>query len=229
MPTHNPRRATTLRPNTRIYVIRNTYVYLPTVVYSLTYLIYEYCRIRDNAEIEENFDYLIGCDGAYSTVRYHMLKTPLFNCSQTYIDHGYMELSIPAEGSQKVNYRHIHIDLDEIRDVACGVIVVFFCVFVFVFFFFHSPQNAMTSNHLHIWPRVTFMMIALPNENGSWTVTLFMPFQQFEAIKNDQDLLKFFRRHFEDALPLIGERNLIDTYFSSKPQPLIAVKVILQT
>lgn len=69
------------------------------------------------------------------------------------------------------------------------------------------------------------MMIALPNQNGSWTVTLFMPFEQFNKIKNDEELLNFFRKNFADALPLIGEENLIDTYFSSKPQPLISIKV----
>lgn len=83
----------------------------------------------------------------------------------------------------------------------------------------------MTPNHLHIWPRVTFMMIALPNQNGSWTVTLFMPFAQFAKITNRRDLLEFFGENFADALPLIGQRNLIQTYFNSEPQPLVSIKV----
>lgn len=48
---------------------------------------------------------IIGCDGAYSTVRKHMIRLPMFNYSQTYIDHGYFEINLPANfhGEEKVN------------------------------------------------------------------------------------------------------------------------------
>lgn len=47
-------------------------------------------------------DLIIGADGAYSTVRRLMTKRPLFNCNQTYIEHGYVELFVPAGDDNKV-------------------------------------------------------------------------------------------------------------------------------
>lgn len=44
---------------------------------------------------EEQANLIIGCDGAFSAVRRLMLQTPGFDYSQTYIDHGYIELCIP--------------------------------------------------------------------------------------------------------------------------------------
>uniref|UniRef100_A0A8C6RD50 Kynurenine 3-monooxygenase n=1 Tax=Nannospalax galili TaxID=1026970 RepID=A0A8C6RD50_NANGA len=55
-------------------------------------------------------DLIVGCDGAYSTVRAHLMKTPRFNYSQQYIPHGYMELTIPpknGEYAMEPNYLHI--------------------------------------------------------------------------------------------------------------------------
>lgn len=45
-------------------------------------------------------DLIVGCDGAFSTVRRHMLQSPGFDFSQTYIDHGYIELCIPPVDGQ---------------------------------------------------------------------------------------------------------------------------------
>lgn len=45
-------------------------------------------------------DLIVGCDGAFSTVRRHMLQAPGFDFSQTYIDHGYIELCIPPVDGQ---------------------------------------------------------------------------------------------------------------------------------
>lgn len=83
----------------------------------------------------------------------------------------------------------------------------------------------MPANFLHIWPRGEFMMIALPNQDRSWTVTLFMPFCQFEAISTDKELLQFFDQYFRDAVPLLGEEALTKDFFGTKPQPLVSVKV----
>jgi kynurenine 3-monooxygenase len=61
-------------------------------------------------------------------------------------------------------------------------------------------------NALHIWPRGTFMMIALPNLDGSFTCTLFWPFEgpnSFAALKSESEVLAFFRAEFPDAVPLI--------------------------
>lgn len=52
--------------------------------------------------IELNFDLIIGADGAFSAIRKHMMKMPLFDFSQTYIEHGYMELCIPPDSAGNV-------------------------------------------------------------------------------------------------------------------------------
>lgn len=69
------------------------------------------------------------------------------------------------------------------------------------------------------------MMIALPNQDKSWTVTLFMPFSNFEQIKTIDDLLEFFAENFPDAINLIGKKRLIDDFFKATPQYLVSVKV----
>lgn len=61
-------------------------------------------------------------------------------------------------------------------------------------------------NALHIWPRGSYMMIALPNQDGSFTCTLFWPFDgpnSFAALKTESDVLAYFRDQFPDAVPLI--------------------------
>lgn len=83
----------------------------------------------------------------------------------------------------------------------------------------------MPKNYLHIWPRGKFMMIALPNQDCSWTVTLFMPFKNFEQLRTADELLAFFGEHFPDAIPLIGEKRLVDDYFRAIPQHLVSIKV----
>ncbi|XP_034254703.1 kynurenine 3-monooxygenase [Thrips palmi] len=135
--------------------------------------------------VEAVGDLVVGCDGAFSSLRRLFMKKPMFNFSQTYIEHGYMELRIPPTA---------------------------------------DGEFAMPPNFLHIWPRGEFMMIALPNQDRSWTVTLFMPFAQFEAITTEAELLAFFGQHFADAVPLLGEDALVGDFFRSKPQPLVSVK-----
>lgn len=69
--------------------------------------------------------------------------------------------------------------------------------------------HAIDKNALHIWPRGHFMMIALPNVDGSFTGTLFLPFEgqkdAFEHLHSDEQITAFFRQHFPDSLPLIPE------------------------
>ncbi|MBI3550489.1 MAG: FAD-dependent monooxygenase [Elusimicrobia bacterium] len=65
---------------------------------------------------------------------------------------------------------------------------------------------ALEKNALHIWPRGYFMMIALPNSDGSFTVTLFWPWEgpnSFSALKTEGDVLSFFESTFPDAVPLM--------------------------
>jgi len=62
-------------------------------------------------------------------------------------------------------------------------------------------------NALHIWPRGHYMCIALPNDERTFTVTLFMPHAgahpSFETVRDAEDAQRFFERDFPDALPLI--------------------------
>lgn len=83
----------------------------------------------------------------------------------------------------------------------------------------------MEPNYLHIWPRGEFMMIALPNQDCSWTVTLFMPFPVFESLDTKERLLDFFASYYPDSIPLIGEERLALDFFKSKPSSLISIKV----
>lgn len=91
-----------------------------------------------------------------------------------------------------------------------------------------GDQFAMPHNYLHIWPRGEFMMIALPNQDKTWTVTLFMPFKIFESLQTPESILKFFSEHFPDSIPLIGEKRLIGDFLKLKPQSLLAIKVNAQ-
>jgi len=65
---------------------------------------------------------------------------------------------------------------------------------------------AMHREALHIWPRGNFMLIALPNLDGSFTCTLFLPFEgspSFGELRTEADAQAFFGRYFPDAVPLI--------------------------
>lgn len=68
-----------------------------------------------------------------------------------------------------------------------------------------GDEYAMETNYLHIWPRNEFMLIGLPNLDKSFTGTLFMPFEKFDALKTRQDTLEFFRITFPDSIDLFGE------------------------
>ncbi|KAF9579422.1 hypothetical protein BGW38_004315 [Lunasporangiospora selenospora] len=87
-----------------------------------------------------------------------------------------------------------------------------------------EAEFAMDPNHLHIWPRHKFMMIALPNPDKSFTVTLFMPFANFEQIRTEADLLKFFDKYFTDAVELMGKEHLVKDYFKNPKGSLVMIK-----
>ncbi len=78
---------------------------------------------------------------------------------------------------------------------------------------------------LHIWPRRSFMMIALPNADGSFTCTLFWPFDgenSFAAIRGESDLLAFFHKEFPDAVPLMP--TLVEDYFAHPVGSMVTVR-----
>lgn len=64
----------------------------------------------------------------------------------------------------------------------------------------------MEEKALHIWPRSSFMMIALPNPGGNFTCTLFLPYEgevSFEHLNNDEEVMEFFQTYFPDSIPMM--------------------------
>ncbi|HBS28845.1 MAG TPA: hypothetical protein DEB06_05215 [Phycisphaerales bacterium] len=135
---------------------------------------------------EVAFQHAIGADGAFSGVRASMQLRDRFDYQQSYLSHGYKELTIPAgEGGA-----------------------------------FRMEKHA-----LHIWPRGSYMMIALPNPDGSFTCTLFWPFEgpySFAALKKAEDVLWFFRVEFPDAVPLIPD--LVRDFQENPTASLVTVR-----
>ena len=83
----------------------------------------------------------------------------------------------------------------------------------------------MEKNALHIWPRKSFMMIALPNPDGNFTCTLFMPFKgekSFEALQTRDQVKAFFDAEFPDAVPMMP--SLLDDFFTNPTASLVTVK-----
>ncbi|XP_071549327.1 kynurenine 3-monooxygenase isoform X1 [Panulirus ornatus] len=87
-----------------------------------------------------------------------------------------------------------------------------------------NGEFAMPPNYLHIWPRGKFMMIALPNQDRTWTVSLFMPFEIYDEINTPELLLEFFKANYPDAIDMIGRERLIRDFFANKPFAMITVK-----
>jgi len=92
------------------------------------------------------------------------------------------------------------------------------------------PANAdgsykLDKNALHIWPRGRFMLIALANEDGSFTCTLFMPFEgeiSFNALKTDDAIRNFFKTTFPDFYDLCP--NLLESWHSNPLSSLAIVR-----
>ena len=79
-----------------------------------------------------------------------------------------------------------------------------------------EPDYQIVPNALHIWPRGGFMLIALPNQDHSFTVTLFMPKtgeNSFEQLDDRGALVEFFKTEFPSALKLIP--NLENDFFEN--------------
>jgi kynurenine 3-monooxygenase len=144
-------------------------------------------RTSTSQPITASGDAVIGVDGAFSTVRQSMqLKIDKFKYDESYLAHGYKELTIPPgpDGSWR-----------------------------------------MEKNALHIWPRKSFMMIALPNPDGSFTCTLFWEFEgprSFATTKTDDDVRRFFNEEFPDAVPLMP--NLLDDFKNNPTGSLVTIR-----
>lgn len=131
--------------------------------------------------------HVIGADGAFSGVRSSMQKRDRFDYAQSYLPHGYKELTIPPKSA--------------------------------------AGGWRIEKHALHIWPRGTYMMIALPNQDGSFTCTLFWPFEgphSFAALRTDEDVRAFFTQHFPDAIPLIPD--LVHDWRHNPTSSLVTVR-----
>ena len=131
-------------------------------------------------------DLIFSSDGAYSAGRLSLMFTDRYNYSQNYLEHGYKELTIPAndDGSHKLE-----------------------------------------KNALHIWPRGGYMLIALPNMDGSFTCTLFFPFNgdpSFEKLNTKEKVTSFFKEVFPDAVPLMP--TLEQDFFENPTGSLMTVR-----
>jgi kynurenine 3-monooxygenase len=84
------------------------------------------------------------------------------------------------------------------------------------------PGSGLEPHALHIWPRRDFMMIALPNADGSFTGTLFWPFALFDRVQTHEDISMFFKEHFADAVPLLP--TLVQDYLNNPTGSLVTIR-----
>lgn len=146
-------------------------------------------------EIEVDFDLILGCDGAHSAVRYHLMKYVRMNYEQSYIDTLWCEFTIPSLGTSRT-----------ISPSAKGG-------------FAPSP------NHLHIWPGSEHMFIAIPSSDKSFTCTLFAPSSAFAALeRKPEDIQAFFQTNFPGAVELVGHPQLRGQFEQNPHLPLINIK-----
>ena len=85
--------------------------------------------------------------------------------------------------------------------------------------------HRLDPNSFHIWPRGEFMLIALSNADGSFTCTLFMPFEgdcSFEEVNTEEKLVSFFTKYFPDTIDLIP--NLVSNYFENPTSSLVTMQ-----
>jgi len=72
-----------------------------------------------------------------------------------------------------------------------------------------NGNHIISKEHLHIWPRGDYMLIALPNMDGSFTVTLFLSYSEglynFDNLVTEEKIIEFFKKDFPDALSLIPD------------------------
>ncbi len=83
----------------------------------------------------------------------------------------------------------------------------------------------LDKNALHIWPRSEYMLIALPNRDASFTVTLFLPFEgkiSFSVLDTDEQVQDFFNSKFHDASVLMND--LTEVWNTNPTSSLVTVK-----
>jgi kynurenine 3-monooxygenase len=88
-----------------------------------------------------------------------------------------------------------------------------------------NGEFLLEKNALHIWPRHTYMLIALPNLDGSFTCTFFFPFEgeeSFASLNTEEKVLSFFQKQFPDAVPLMP--TLVEDFFTNPTGAMVTIK-----
>ncbi|MFZ1005589.1 MAG: NAD(P)/FAD-dependent oxidoreductase [Candidatus Sulfotelmatobacter sp.] len=86
-------------------------------------------------------------------------------------------------------------------------------------------KHLLETHALHIWPRGNYMLIALPNIDGTFACILFLPFEgvdSFASLATQADVNRFFESHFSDALLLMPQ--LADNFFSNPTGAMVTIK-----
>lgn len=143
---------------------------------------------KEGSKTTYTFTQIFGTDGAFSSLRGLMMRTPLFDFEykQEYLTYGYKELHIPAD---------------------------------------EKGEHQLDNQCLHIWPRKNFMLMAMPNMDGSFTVTLYLAHDgledSFESIVEDQEIQTFFAKYFPPALALMPQ--VVEEYIANPVGSLVTI------
>ena len=86
-------------------------------------------------------------------------------------------------------------------------------------------KHALETHALHIWPRGNYMLIALPNIDGTFACILFLPFEgsdSFEGLTKDALVQEFFQTRFPDVVPLMPD--LAESFFANPTGTMVTIK-----
>ncbi|GAA5954721.1 hypothetical protein JCM3765_003868 [Sporobolomyces pararoseus] len=149
----------------------------------------------EKEDSKEEYDFVVGGDGAYSKVRRELMRGSMARFD-------YKQFYAP----------HSYLELS----IPAG------------------PNNSFSiePNYLHIWPRGEFMLIALANLDKSFTLTLFAHDETFKSLDSQlktsptesNPVVELFRKEFPDALELMGEEALMQSWKENPKDGLITVE-----
>ncbi|SGZ20283.1 BQ5605_C021g09258 [Microbotryum silenes-dioicae] len=193
---------------------------------------------KHKGEQELKVDWVVGGDGAYSRVRREMMRgaktryahelttpRPSWDSSGSCGHVSAPTLTTPPSWVHRFDFkqtyaRHAYLELSILPSGK-------------------DNKWTMENNYLHIWPRGEFMMIALPNQDGSFTLTLFAPHSTFESLDKKLDeynsssvsartgpnpVVEKFKAEFPDALELMGEDELMKAWTENPKDGLVTVE-----
>jgi kynurenine 3-monooxygenase len=194
--------------------------------------------LKGNKDVQVNFDFCIGADGSYSVVRRQLMRVvrfvPLCRFFLAAIVLNYCSPQISWTTSmdyhqEYIPHEYIELKMPSGRDQD------------------GNPSFLLDPNYLHIWPRHSFMLIALPNkvlylspvllpslmnlasnvnlQDKTFTSTLFAPKAEFDRMASPEMTLTWFKSYFSDALSIIGEETLLKDFERNPRSPLISIKV----